>query len=206
MKCAPDIAAAKPRPYRQRVRAEAAAATGRRIVEAFIGLMRERWLEDVTLEAVARAAAVTVQTVIRRFGGKEGLLVAASEHLTGEITARRATPPGAVGHAIRALVADYELTGDLAIRLLAQEPRHAGLPRLLDHGRACHRAWVAQVFAPSLDLLPPPARERRLAALVAATDVYTWKLLRRDMGLGPAEVTATIREMVVGLVGEASGT
>jgi AcrR family transcriptional regulator len=207
MKIGPSIAiaAAKPRPYRQRVRAAAAAATGRRILDAFIGLMRERWLEDVTLDEVARAAGVTVQTVVRRFGGKDGLLAAADAHLQQEITARRATPPGVVERAIPALVADYEVTGDLVVRLLAQEPRHPALSGLLGRGRAFHRAWVAGVFAPWLGPLPPPARERRLAALIVITDVYTWKLLRRDMGLAPAEVAALLREMAAGLLGGAAG-
>ena len=45
-----------PRAYRQTARAEAAAATHRRIIGAFIGFMQERWLDEITLEEVARAA------------------------------------------------------------------------------------------------------------------------------------------------------
>lgn len=196
----------KTRTYRQGARARAAAATGRRILEAFLLLMRDRWLEDITLEEVAREAEVTVQTVIRRFGGKDGLIDAASGHLHDEVTARRVTPRGGVEQAVRVLVLDYELTGDLVIRLLAQEPRHAALSRLLAVGRRSHRQWTAHVFAPWLDPLPAEEREHRLAGLVAAFDVYTWKLLRRDMGLEPPQVGRVMREMAAGLVGEAPGS
>src|SRR5690349_1322156 len=165
------------RAYRQTARADAAAVTHRRIGDAFIAFMQERWLDEITLEEVARAAGVTVQTVIRRFGGKAGLIEAAAHQLGAEILDRRAVPPGAVDRAVAALIGDYELTGDLLIRLLADEPRHPMLTPLLDHGRAGHRGWVADVFAPWLDSLPPEARERRLSALVVATDVYGWKLL-----------------------------
>ena len=44
-----------------------------------------------------------------------------------------------------------------------------------------HQEWLAEVFG---DVLPADAAARRhvLLELHAATDVYTWKLLRRDMG------------------------
>ncbi|MDF1587525.1 TetR/AcrR family transcriptional regulator [Marinimicrococcus flavescens] len=197
--------AAEPRRYRQGARAEAAAATGRRIVETFIALMRERWLEDITLDEAARAAGVTVQTVIRRFGGKSGLIDAASGHLEREISARRTAAPGALDEAISALVADYEVTGDVVIRLLAQEERHPELALLLAVGRRCHREWTASLFSPWLEKPPREERERRLAGLIAAMDVYTWKLLRRDLGLPPAETGRVMRQMAAGLIGEAPG-
>src|SRR3712207_8802346 len=53
------------RRYRMRVRAEAAAETGRRILEAVIELHRERFFDQVSLEDIAERAGVTVQTVIR---------------------------------------------------------------------------------------------------------------------------------------------
>jgi AcrR family transcriptional regulator len=179
-------------------RAEAAAATGRRVVDAFLALARDGWLDDITLDAVARDADVTVQTIVRRFGGKDGLVAAAAEQLDREIAARRDVPPGGLEQALAALVADYEMSGDLIIRLLAQEPRHPALRALLDRGRAGHRSWLAEVFAPLLTDLAPQARRRQLDVLVVATDVYAWKLLRRDMGHEPAEVAALMRSLLAG--------
>jgi AcrR family transcriptional regulator len=184
------------RPYHQSARADASAATHHRIVGAFIAFMQERWLDEITLEEVARAAGVTVQTVIRRFGGKAGLIEAAARQLGEEIMLQRAVPPGSIDRAVTALVGDYERTGDLVIRLLADEPRHPMLTPLLDHGRAGHRGWVAEVMAPWLDPLPPEARERRLSALVVATDVYAWKLLALDRRLPEALVLDRMHTLV----------
>jgi hypothetical protein len=63
-------------------------------------------------------------------------------------------------------------------------------------GRTYHRGWVERTFAPQLAGLRGPARKRRIAALVAATDVYTWKLLRLDLGLSQAETERTLVEMI----------
>jgi hypothetical protein len=52
---------------------------------------------------------------------------------------------------------------------------------MIDRGRAMHREWAVAVFGPQL-LAGRPADEA-LDLLVVATDVYTWKLLRRDRGL-----------------------
>jgi hypothetical protein len=37
--------------------------------------------------------------------------------------------------------------------------------------------------------------------LVAITDVYTWKLLRRDLGLSRAETERTLSELIMALEG-----
>jgi AcrR family transcriptional regulator len=82
------------RPYRQTARAEAAEATARRIIRAFSDLLHSQWFDEVTLEEVARLGRVTVRTVIRRFGGKDGLLEAFVEQFVpsaavSRIAARR---------------------------------------------------------------------------------------------------------------------
>ena len=188
------------RPYRQAARAEATAATRRRIIEAFLGFARDQWLDEITLDEVAKAAGVTMQTVIRHYGGKDGLISAADALFSQQIPERRAVPPGAVDQALSALVADYELTGDVVIRFLAQEDRYPALHRALAYGRANHRSWVENILAPALASLQNSIRERRLNALIAATDVYTWKLLRRDLGHAQPAVVAVMRDLVRGLI------
>ncbi len=186
------------RRYRQSARAELAEATGRRILDAFMAAIGEAWVEDITLDQVARAAGVTVQTVIRRFGGKEGLLEAVGKRLGDDITGRRSVPVGDFDRAVSNLCDDYEVSGDLIARLLAQEARFAALKPLLDFGRQRHRAWVASVAAPWLDRLGPPRRQAALDALVAAMDVYVWKLARRDMGRSRAETARLILRLARG--------
>src|SRR6516165_3613243 len=130
------------RQYTQRARAEATEATGRRIVEAFLARLMAQWFDEITLDQVAADAGVTVQTVVRRFGGKEGLLSDAVKTLAPQIKARRAAPPGDIDQLVENLLADYEETGDAVVRLLALEPRHPVLKTVLDFGRRSHREWT----------------------------------------------------------------
>jgi hypothetical protein len=39
-------------------------------------------------------------------------------------------------------------------------------------------------------------RERRIAGLIVLTDVFTWRLLRRDIGLSRSETERTIVEFI----------
>ncbi|GAA0869965.1 hypothetical protein GCM10009116_18010 [Brevundimonas basaltis] len=184
------------RPYQQGARAAAAEATGERILTAFLARIEAQWFEDITLEAVARDAGVSVQTVIRRFGGKDGLLERAMGLLDRAVQRRRSTEPGGISRAIAVLTEDYEASGDLVCRLLDQEQRHPALKVATDAGRVHHRAWLAAVFADWLADADPAVNTARLDALVVATDLYVWKLLRRDMGR-PVDAFTTLSETLV---------
>ena len=193
---------ASTRRYSQGARAEAAEATAQRIVDAFLALLMGSWFDEITLDRVAADAGVTVQTVVRRFGGKEGLLAAAVETLANQINAQRAAPGMDVGRLVGNLMEDYERTGDALIRLLALEPRHPALKKYLDIGRAEHRQWVSGAMAEALRGLAAAKRERAVDALVIATDVYTWKLLRRDMGRSVGATAAAIKGFVRAAIAE----
>ena len=169
------------RGYSQVARAQAAEDTGRRVVEAFLARLLTDWYDEITLDRIAGDAGVTVQTVVRRFGGKDGLLASAVEVLAAEINAQRAAPPGDIGRLVDNLVEDYERTGDTVIRLLALGPRHPAVKAVLDLGRGEHRLWASAAFAEPLGALDATRGRVRSTALVVITDVYTWKLLRRDM-------------------------
>ncbi|HEV2123254.1 MAG TPA: TetR/AcrR family transcriptional regulator [Chloroflexota bacterium] len=184
-----------------------AAATGERIVDAFTRLVRDHWLDEITLDDVAREAGVTVQTVIRRFGGKEGLHSASAERLGLQVRLNRETPVGKIGAGVTALVRDYEVSGDVTVRLLAQEPRYGILKPLLDIGRQWHRQWLEALLEPFLDGLQSRERERRVAAAILVTDVYAWHLLRRDQCRSLNETRAIMEESLRAVVhqGERKG-
>ena len=188
------------RPYRQTARAQAAEAREIEILAVFQNLLLRRTLDAVTLTAVAEGAGVTQQTVIRKFGGKEGLLRALAHKIKDEVVERRRVEPGNVGTAIAVLVHDYESVGDLVMRLLMQEGRDPALSDLLLLGRREHRQWVAEVFAPTLSTRGEFERGLLLDALVAATDLYVWKLLRRDFGYAPAHVARVMELLATGLL------
>jgi AcrR family transcriptional regulator len=191
------------RPYQMRARAEAAAETGRRILEAVIELHTERFFDQVSLEDIAERAGVTVQTVIRRFGSKEQLIEAATEMANRQVVHQRdQAPVGDIEGAVKNLVDHYEEWGDGVLRLLAQEERVPAFRSVTDAGRALHYQWVERTFAPLLAERPGKARRRLLAELIAICDVYFWKLLRRDLGLSREQTELAMRETILALKGE----
>jgi AcrR family transcriptional regulator len=196
---------AQPRPYRQIARAAATEDTRRRILAAFAEALTAHWMDEITLDGIAAAAGTTRQTVLRLFGSKEGLLRAVAGHMADDVARRRAVPPGAAPRAVaRAIVRDYEVSGDMVIRLLAQEGRHPDLTALLEIGRREHRQWVADALAPALAALPQAAREMLVTELVVVLDVYTWKLLRRDLGHSREATEALVAAMIRKILNEDS--
>jgi AcrR family transcriptional regulator len=181
-------------------RTAAASVTREGIVNAASELFVAEHYEDVTLRRIAVAAGVALQTVVNHFETKESVFAAVVERVSAEISGRRDdVAPGDVRRAVAALVDDYELTGDPTLRTLAIEDRVAAVRPALARGRATHRAWVQRVFPAALDGLERRQRRRRLAQLVAATDVFTWRLLRRDQRLSRAETILAMAEMVEAL-------
>lgn len=184
-------------------RAEASAATARRILEAATALWLERWYDEIRLEDVAARAGVSVQTVIRRFGGRDGLARAAVDHVSeSEPRFREPIPAATAATAARAVFEDYERWGDAVMRLLAQEERFPVLRPMADDGRRLHREWVQRTFARTLDSLPAAERRLRAAELLAVSDVYVWKLLRRDLGLSRRAAERALTDMIARLTGE----
>ena len=184
-----------PRSYRMGARADAVAETRERILAASLALSSERMTVDITLDDVARRAGTTVQTVLRHFASRAGLLDATVEFGAGVILAERETPAGDVEGAVRTIIGHYELRGDLMVRLLAQEddPR-IGL--IVRRGRVEHREWVESTFT---SVLGPDSPET-LDLLAVATDVFTWKLLRRDRELDRETTETRMLRLVHALV------
>ena len=185
----------KTRTYTMTSRAEAAERTRLRILDAAVELSSTTLVSEISLEAVASAAGVSVQTVLRRFGNRAGLLAAAREHARTVIADERRAPVGDVPAAVRAVVDHYEHRGDAVILMLAQERADEEIRELTDDGRRFHARWVEEVFAP---YLPDgrAARDERVALLVVATDIYTWKLLRRDQGASRAVTEQRMERLV----------
>ena len=171
------------------------------ILDAATRIFWEEPARELTLDAIARGAGVTVQTAIRHFGGRDGVFEAAVQRELGRVKDER--NPAAVstpGEAVRQVVAHYERTGDHAIRLLAEEHRSPTVASLTALGRAWHRDWCEKAFAGALAKRRGASRRRRLAQLVAVCDVYTWKLLRRDAGLDRTSTELAMVELLTPLL------
>lgn len=177
------------RAYTQTLRAQKSLETETRVLDEAERLFATELFDRVTLDAVARAAGVTIPTVQRRFGNKEGLFAAYGERMRARVRAQRGAPPtDDVAGAMRELISHYEAEGRLVWHLVRQELDVPFLKVATDEGRATHRAWVTTVFGKD--------RSRaEIDALVAVTDLFTWKLLRLDLGRPRADVERTMLAM-----------
>jgi len=169
-----------------------------------MALAFEQAYEDITLAAIARAARVSHQTVLNHFDSKEGVTAAAAEILSREtIAARNQAVPGDVTGAIHVLVGEYERFGDAGVRWALAADRLSSLTPHLDHARAGHQTWLERTFGAALPAAAE-ARMRVIHSLHAATDVYIWKLLRRDLQLTRDETEAIMVKLVNGVLDDRS--
>jgi AcrR family transcriptional regulator len=178
-------------------RAEAANATAERLLAAAWRHFATRPYEQVRLREIAAEAGVTVQTLHLRFHSKDELLGAAYAWFgRQEIASRPPAPAADVAAALTLLFDRYEEHGPAVLRMLSQEERIPAIKRMTDAGRAYHRHWVQTTFGPQLDGLAGESYERRLAAILLATDLLAWKLLRQDMQLDREGSERVVVEMI----------
>src|SRR5512138_3735009 len=188
------------RAYRMSARAAAVEQRGLRILAAARALFVEMPFEDITLEAIAARAGVTLQTVLRRFGSKSRLVAAAADEGAAEVESQRAQAPvGNAPAAVANLFDHYEAWGDVSLRLLAQEERFEEIGAVTRRARGLHAAWVERVFGPELARCGEPDRWVRRAQLIAICDVYLWKLFRRDLGLPRPEAERAVLGVIEAL-------
>ncbi len=156
-----------PRTYRQDARARQTRDNTERIAQTAARLIKTTPRPaDITLDDVSRESGLTVRTILRRFGSRDGVLEAAFAQIKTEFEGLRApTPPGDVDAAVASLINQYERIGDINMRALEQEDQLPLLHRALTEARRVHRAWLERVFAPNLIDVPREERERRLTAL-----------------------------------------
>jgi AcrR family transcriptional regulator len=189
------------RPYQMSKRAESAAQTEQSIFAVTVALWRERPLADITLEDIAERAGVSTRTIIRRYGSKEGLFETCVRRSDSDMENNRdQAAVGDVEDIIHCLLTDYEIHGDAMVRTLAAEEQLDVAKRVLKSGREQHREWCKRMFAPFLPAPETAAYEQELIAFIAATELYLWKLLRRDLKHSFSDTRRTFMRLVNGLI------
>jgi AcrR family transcriptional regulator len=184
------------RTYTMRARADAVEATRERIARAAMQRFLAEPYDDVTIASVARDAGVSHQTLLNHFESKDGLFAAAAERFSADLAASREGRATSDPQSVVALLMEqFERSGDGNVRLALLHERIEAVRTGLKQGRANHQVWLAEVFDTRLPS-DPAERRRTLAALHAATDVYTWKLLRRDLGHGRRATQRIMTDMV----------
>jgi len=186
------------RSYTMRARAESTIRTRERILDAVIALSEERLSVEIILADVAARAGVTVQTVLRHFGSRQGLFEQAQARQVAQVRVERATPVGDAASAVRIIVAFYDRLGEWSLRLQAQEHSDELCRQTVRVGRQVHREWVEEVFAPQL--VGRRDRKELVDLLVVATDVLTWKILRRDGGMDRSTTCKRMLRLVLAVL------
>jgi len=178
-------------------RLEQSEATRARLLDAAWQRFSTLPYESVRLSDVATDAGVTVQTLHTRFGTKDGLLTAALQRWMEQQGERRVhARVGDVEDVVRVLYDNYDDQGEVGLRIIAQEDRIPAIRTYIDMGRRWQRAWVAEVLEPLLAAAAPADRGDLHEALIVALDIYTWRLLRLDIG----HPTTDARRIVVRMI------
>jgi len=189
------------RSYTMTARAASAARTAERIVDATKQLLVDSALAEIPLADIAARAGVTVQTVLRRYGDKESLFAAAVAHFTDEVHAQRGlATPNDLDDIVANLVEHYEDWGPVMLKMLAQESASPAIKDTVAAGKDYHRSWCETVFSDTLADMAKVDRARRLAQLVAVSDLRTWELLRIASGLSRHQTQRALHEMLAPLI------
>ena len=189
------------RPYRMKARAKAKAETRERILEVAEEIFDAGSSDRFTLVVIADRAGVSVQTVLRHFENREGMLTATLLHTGAKMRElREAVPVDDPRRAVAGLVSYFDRYGDRILRLIAERERNPTIQAMTDFGWTQHREWCETAFAGTLDGLSKVSRERRLAQLSMITGIHVWKILRRHNGLGQRQTELAIREMLEPLI------
>jgi AcrR family transcriptional regulator len=182
-----------PRQYEQRARAEAAAETRRRIVEATVALHQEVGPARTTVAEIARRAGVQRLTVYNHFPEDADLFGACSAHWAAEHVppdpapwTQIADPDERLRRALLDTYAWFEAGEPMLTHVNRDSEVLPELAAVIARGQAPYAEAVAEIL-----MAGRTARGRRraqvLAAIGLALDFATWRRLVRLEGLSPAE-------------------
>jgi AcrR family transcriptional regulator len=190
------------RGYVKVARAEAEEQTRAALLDAADEAFLSGPWEQASLEAIARAAGVTKQTLLRHFGSKHGLLERVLLRAFHEVEEQRlGVPTNDIAGAVDNLLEHYEIRGGRAMRSSNLE-MDGPLADIGRRARQFHHAWVELAFGAWLSAARPPERRRLRSALIAVCDVQTWWILSHDLELSSADVRATLILTIKRLIGE----
>jgi AcrR family transcriptional regulator len=174
------------RSYRSELRAQQAAETRARILEATLRLMAGG-LASLSIPAVAREAGVSIPTVYRHFKTKRDLLAELYPHVTRRSGFAGLPEPHTlddVRHTVRAIFERLDALDDLARAAMASplvdEARAASMK-----GRYAMVRRLADTLEPRLD---PVNRDRLVRLVVILTSSGALRMWRDHLGSSVDEV------------------
>jgi len=198
------VANAGSRAYRSELRAQQADDTKARILDATVRVMAGG-IATLSIPAVAREARVSVPTIYRHFGTKQGLLAAVYPHLERRAGRGELVMPSSIGQlreGVRTLLDHLESFDDLARAAMASpaagEARALSMPRRLGLTRR-----MADTVEPPLSLTDRDRLARLLVILTSSAALRTW---RDHLGVSADQAADEIEWVIRSVIaGAASG-
>ncbi|NBE99782.1 TetR/AcrR family transcriptional regulator [Nonomuraea sp. KC401] len=191
------------RKYEQRLRAEAAQETRRRILDAVYQRLREAPSEPVSIDRIARMARVARPTVYLVFGSRAGLFDAVGADLLqrggfDRMLQASAHPDAreALRGAIHAIVEMYAAHRDvlrvLASMALLDTAAVGGAVQRMEQGRATGMAELAQHLDKQGSLRPDVTLDQATDLLWLLTSFDSFDLLHSGRNLPLDQTSATL--------------
>lgn len=193
------------RAYKQKARAEAAAETRRRIIDAVIDRLREAPAKRISVDAVARDAGVSRSTVYLIFGSRAGLFDA----VAGEVydragyprlleAVRVPDPKQTLRGGIRAGVEIFAAYRDVFRALHSMEELEpeavGGAIGRIEENRAEGMAWLARRLKRNGDLKDGIKTAEAAHVLWIAASFEAFDLLYTGRGLSAGETARILVE------------
>lgn len=169
------------------------------MIQSAFDLWAEGGFEAVTLQGVADRSEVSLKTVVRHFGTKEGLFTACLAVSVAREEGAREVEPGDVAGVVAILAERYEALAETTVRNAEIEFRYPIMAEWVARSRASHAAWLARAFAPWLPA-EGAERTRRLMALYWATEIRSWWAVRHAFGHDRPTAEAVMRTTLDALV------
>jgi AcrR family transcriptional regulator len=196
------IAKRPAREYRSELRAEQAAETRKRILDAAVRVSATG-VASLSIPAVAREAGVSVPTIYRHFATKRDMLAAVYPHVVRESGLDELVIPRSMDELREGLRTYYERTdslGDLARLAMAgpasDEVRRLNMPR---------RLAIFRRVADSIVPTPSQADRDRIARLlVILTASSALRLWRDQLGSSVEEVADDVDWVIRAVIASAS--
>lgn len=184
------IATHRTRAYRSELRAEQAAETRSRILDAALRVMADG-ITSLSVPAVAREAGVSVPTVYRHFGTKRALVDAIYPHLSARAGIGPLVIPDSVAgykEMVRNIFGRLETLGDVArvamSSLAAEEARREQMPARY----AMSRKFAATVMPDA----SPDDRDRVARILIVLVNSAAMRMWRDYLGSSVDEAAEDI--------------
>src|SRR5687767_14134532 len=196
------IAKSSAREYRSELRAEQAAETRKRILDATVRLSAAG-IASLSVPAVAREAGVSVPTIYRHFATKRDMLAAVYPHVVSEAGLDKLVIPRSMDELLESLPTYFERTDSLGdpARLAMAGPTSDEVRRLNVPRRLAIFRRVADTIVPT----PSQADRDRIARLlVILTASSALRLWRDQLGSSVEEVADDVDWVIRAVIASAS--